>query len=188
MPTCINLNESHLVDVGKKTFLSFNRPPSTIEENLKPHITISRSEKATLIINDVTREDEGVYRFLLALLTLSSFQTSRNTTLEVRGKIYGKKQNINKSLLSLALCNRSVEIQQFTTQIGEKALLFKWPLSEEVSVVINYLLGPLVFFLTVMCILKTYSRTCIKQHRIKWSPCIKWSEFVSPYHCNMHLY
>lgn len=84
-------NESHLVHVGKKTFLSFSSPPTTIEENLKPHIIISRSEKATLIINDVTREDEGVYQFLLILLTLSSFTTSRNTTLEVRGKIYVKK-------------------------------------------------------------------------------------------------
>ena len=94
--TAINLiwkrgNDSHLVNVGKKTFLAFNILPTSIEENLKPHITISRSEKATLIINDVTREDEGVYQFLLVLLTLSSFATSRNTTLEVRGKIYVKK-------------------------------------------------------------------------------------------------
>lgn len=84
-------NESHLVDVGKKTFLSFSSPPTSIEENLKPHITISRSEQATLIINDVTREDEGVYQFLFILLTLNFFTATQNTTLEVRGKIYVKK-------------------------------------------------------------------------------------------------
>ena len=94
--TAINLiwkrgNESHLVNVGKKTFFSFSSPPNSIEEELKPHITISRSEKATLIINDVTKEDEGVYQILLILLTLSSFTATQNTTLEVRGKIYVKK-------------------------------------------------------------------------------------------------
>lgn len=76
--------------MGKKTFLSFSSPPNSIEEELKPHITISRSEKATLIINDVTKEDEGVYQILLILLTLS-FTATQNTTLEVRGKIYVKK-------------------------------------------------------------------------------------------------
>ncbi|CAH3158892.1 unnamed protein product, partial [Pocillopora meandrina] len=48
-------NESHLVNVASKTFHIFV-PPETISEPLRPHITISRSEKATLIINDVTKE------------------------------------------------------------------------------------------------------------------------------------
>ena len=40
---------------------------------------------------------------------------------------------MNKNLLSLASPNSSVEIQQFKTQIGEKAVWFLWLLSEEVS-------------------------------------------------------
>ena len=108
-------NGSRLVKVAEDTFLSFSSPPTSIVEILKPHITISRSEKATLIINDVTEEDEGFYQIELILLTLGSFTTSRNTTLIVKGKTYVKKQHVSKNLLSLASSNRSVEIQQFTT-------------------------------------------------------------------------
>ena len=83
--------KSRFVKVAENTFLSFSNPPTSISEIFKPHIAISRSEKATLIINDVTEEDEGFYQIDLILLTLGSFTTSRNTTLEVRGKKYVKK-------------------------------------------------------------------------------------------------
>ena len=56
-------------------------------ETLAPQITVSRSEEATLIINDVSKEDEGVYKFTLRFLTLGDRRISRNFSLEVRGKI-----------------------------------------------------------------------------------------------------
>ncbi|XP_022793668.1 fibroblast growth factor receptor 3-like isoform X2 [Stylophora pistillata] len=112
--TAINLvwkrgTASHLVEVAEKTFLSFSSPPNSIKEQFKPHITISRSEKATLIINNVTKEDEGVYQFLIILLTLNSFRATRNTTLVVRDAPGGTQLISNpsnttvlrKSLLSL---------------------------------------------------------------------------------------
>ena len=56
-------------------------------EDFAPHITISRSEKATLIINEVDKEEEGVYKFTVRFLTLGDRRISRNFSLEVRGKI-----------------------------------------------------------------------------------------------------
>ncbi|XP_022777994.1 uncharacterized protein LOC111319506 [Stylophora pistillata] len=87
--TAINLiwkrdNGSHFVGVAEKTFLSFSSPQNSIKEPFKPHITVSRSEKATLIFNNVTKEDEGVYQFLIVLLTLNSFTATRNATIVVK--------------------------------------------------------------------------------------------------------
>ena len=79
-------NVSHIINVASKTFNKFV-PPEVITEPLKPHITISRSEKATLIINDVTKEDEGVYKFITFIIGASS----RNTTLLVKGKLSMRK-------------------------------------------------------------------------------------------------
>ena len=79
-------NLSHLDDVVLKTFNKFV-PPEVIVEPLKPRITISRSETATLIINDVRKEDEGVYKFILLITSASS----RNTTLHVKGKMSIRK-------------------------------------------------------------------------------------------------
>ena len=56
-------------------------------EDFAPHITVSKSEEATLIINEVAKEDEGVYKFTLRFLTLGDRRISRNISLEVRGKI-----------------------------------------------------------------------------------------------------
>ena len=56
-------------------------------EVFAPHITISRSEEATLIINEVAKEDESVYKFTVRFLTLGDRRISRNFSLEVRGKI-----------------------------------------------------------------------------------------------------
>ena len=60
-------------------------------EDFAPHITISRSEEATLIINEVAKEDEGVYKFTVRFLTLGNLVISRNFSLEVRGKITVKQ-------------------------------------------------------------------------------------------------
>lgn len=79
-------NESHLVNVAAKTFNKV-APPALIVERLKPHITISRSEKPTLIIDDATKEDEGVYKFIVFIIS----QSSRNTTLLVKGKMSIRK-------------------------------------------------------------------------------------------------
>lgn len=75
-------NESHLEFVGSKNFISGSS--LAYAEDLAPHIVISRSEEATLIINDVTKEDEAVYKLTLGLLTLGNLRISRNFTLEVR--------------------------------------------------------------------------------------------------------
>ena len=79
-------NVSHLNTIATKTFIKF-APPEVITEPFKPRITIRRSEKATLIINDVTKEDEGVYQFILAITSVNS----RNTTLHVKGKMSIRK-------------------------------------------------------------------------------------------------
>ena len=79
-------NVSHIINIASKTFNKFV-PPEVITEPLKPHISISRSEKATLIIDDVTKEDEGVYKFIAFIISASS----RNTTLLVKGKMSIRK-------------------------------------------------------------------------------------------------
>ena len=76
-------NESHLEFVASKNFIT-GQSVSYVE-HFAPHITISRSEEATLIINEVTEEDEGVYKFIVRFLTLGNLVISRNFSLEVRG-------------------------------------------------------------------------------------------------------
>ena len=82
-------NESHREYLASKVFLSGQSV--AYAENFAPHITISRSEKATLIINEVAKEDEGVYKFTVRFLTLGDRRISRNFSLEVRGKITVKE-------------------------------------------------------------------------------------------------
>ena len=77
-------NESHLEFVASKNFVS-GQSVGYIEE-FAPHITISRSEEATLIINNVTKEDEGVYKLTVRFLILGDLRISRNIYLEVKGK------------------------------------------------------------------------------------------------------
>ena len=78
-------NESHLENIASKTHISGTA--MAYVETLAPQITVSRSEEATLIINDVSKGDEGVYKFTLRFLTLGDRRISRNFSLEVRGKI-----------------------------------------------------------------------------------------------------
>ena len=78
-------NESHLEFVASKNFITGQS--MTYAEDFAPHITISRSEEATLIINEVAKEDEGVYKFTVRFVTLGNFVISRNFSLEVKGKI-----------------------------------------------------------------------------------------------------
>lgn len=78
-------NESHLEFVASKFFMSGQSV--AFAEDFAPHITISRSEEATLIINEVAKEDESVYKFTVRFLTLGDRRISRNFSLEVRGKI-----------------------------------------------------------------------------------------------------
>ena len=82
-------NESHFEFVASKNFITGQSV--AYAEDFAPHITISRSEEATLIISEVAKEDEGVYKFTVRLLTLSNFVMSRNFSLEVRGKITVKQ-------------------------------------------------------------------------------------------------
>lgn len=78
-------NESHREFVASKIFIT-GQSVGYIED-FAPHIIISRSEEATLIINEVVKEDEGVYKFTVRFLTLGDRRISRNFSLEVRGKI-----------------------------------------------------------------------------------------------------
>ena len=82
-------NESHREFLASKVFISGQS--LSYAENFAPHINISRPEKATLIINGVVKEDEGVYKFLVRFLTLGDRRISRNFSLEVRGKITVKE-------------------------------------------------------------------------------------------------
>ena len=77
-------NESHHEFLASKVFL-FGQSVGYAED-LAPRIIISRSEEATLIINEVVKEDEGVYKFTVGFLTLGNRRISRNFSLEVRGK------------------------------------------------------------------------------------------------------
>ena len=78
-------NESHLDNIASKTHISGTA--MAYVETLAPQITVSRSEEATLIINDVAKEVEGVYKFTVRFLTLGDRRISRNFSLEVSGKI-----------------------------------------------------------------------------------------------------
>ena len=82
-------NESHFEFVASKNFITGHSVGYV--EDFAPHITISRSEEATLIINEVAKEDEGVYKFTVRFLTLGNLVISRNFSLEVRGKITVKQ-------------------------------------------------------------------------------------------------
>ena len=82
-------NESHLEFIASKNFISGQSV--AYAEDFAPHITISRSEEATLIINEVAKEDEGVYKFTVRILTLGDRRISHNFSLEVRGKITVKQ-------------------------------------------------------------------------------------------------
>ena len=82
-------NESHQGFVASKIFVSGSS--LAYAEDFSPHIIISRSEEATLIINNVTKEDEAFYKFTVRFLTLSDRRNSRNFSLEVRGKITVKQ-------------------------------------------------------------------------------------------------
>ena len=78
-------NESHREIFASKNFITGQSVGYV--EDFAPHITISRSEEATLIINEVVKEDEGVYKFTVRFLTLGDRRISRNFSLEVEGKI-----------------------------------------------------------------------------------------------------
>ena len=82
-------NQSHFTFVASKNFITGQSVGYV--EDFAPHITISRSEEATLIINEVAKEDEGVYKFTVRFLTLGDRRISRNFSLEVRGKITVKQ-------------------------------------------------------------------------------------------------
>ena len=82
-------NESHLEFVASKIFVSGSS--LAYVEDFAPHIIVSRSETATLIINNVTKEDEAFYKFTVRILTLGDRRSSRNFSLEVRGKIAVKQ-------------------------------------------------------------------------------------------------
>ena len=82
-------NESHLESIASKIFISGQSVAYV--EDFKPHITISRSEEATLIINEVAKEDKGLYKFRVGFLILGGRLISRNLSLEVRGKITVKR-------------------------------------------------------------------------------------------------
>ena len=82
-------NESHLESIASRVFISGQSV--AYAEDFAPRITISRSEEATLIINEVAKEDEGVYKFTVGFLTLGDRRNSRNFSLEVRGKITVKR-------------------------------------------------------------------------------------------------
>ena len=84
-------NESHLESVASKNFISGQEV--TYSEVFAPHIIISKSEEAKLIIKNVTKEDEGLYKFIVRFLTLGARRISRNFSLEVRGKINVKQLN-----------------------------------------------------------------------------------------------
>ena len=81
-------NESHLESVASKNFISGQEV--TYKEVFAPHIIVSKSEEATLIITNVTKEDEGLYKFIVRFLTLRARRISRNFSL-VRGKINVKQ-------------------------------------------------------------------------------------------------
>ena len=76
--------------VGTKTFFKVIGS-TTYDEPMAPHITIDRNRQATLLINNVRREDEGTYKI--------------EYSVEVDGTLLAY-QEFNVSVLGKVLCVR----------------------------------------------------------------------------------
>ena len=72
--------------VGGKTFVkSFGR--TSYDEPMAPHITIDKNRQATLLINNVRREDEGKYKIEYGVQLDGTLLTYQEFNVSVLGKV-----------------------------------------------------------------------------------------------------
>ena len=81
-----NPSSSDYVVIGSITFLSaIGRP--TYDEPKTPHIKISRNNPATLLINNVTTEDEGTFKIEYSLELDGTVLADHEVNVTVLGKL-----------------------------------------------------------------------------------------------------
>ena len=72
--------------VGGKTFVkSFGR--TSYDEPMAPHITIDKNRQATLLINNVRREDEGTYKIEYSVQIDGTLLAYQEFNVSVLGKV-----------------------------------------------------------------------------------------------------
>ena len=72
--------------VGVKTFVKAVGS-TTYDEPMAPHITIDRNRQATLLINNVRREDEGTYKFEYSVEFYGTLLAYQEFNVTVSGKV-----------------------------------------------------------------------------------------------------
>ena len=81
-----NLSSSDYVMIGSITFLSAIGQPS-YNEPRAPHIEIRRNDPATLLINNVSTEDEGTYKIEYSLELDGTVLADHEVNVTVLGKL-----------------------------------------------------------------------------------------------------
>ena len=72
--------------VGVKTFVKVIGS-TTYDEPMAPHITIDRNHQATLLISNVRKEDEGIYKIEFGVLLDGTLLAYQEFNVSVLGKV-----------------------------------------------------------------------------------------------------
>ena len=86
------LSSSDYVLIGSITFLNVIGQPS-YDEPRAPHIEINKNDPATLLINNVRREDEGTYKIEYSLELDGTVLADHEVNVTVLGKVQVKKMS-----------------------------------------------------------------------------------------------
>ena len=86
------LSSSDYVLIGSITFLSTIGQPS-YNEPRAPHIEINKNDPATLLINNVRREDEGTYKIEYSLELDGTVLADHEVNVTVLGKVQVKQMS-----------------------------------------------------------------------------------------------
>ena len=81
-----NQSSLHYALVGVKNFVKVIGS-TTYDEPMAPHITIDRNSQATLLINNVRREDEGTYKIEYSVEFDGTLLAYQEFNLTVSGKV-----------------------------------------------------------------------------------------------------
>ena len=79
-------SSSDYVLIGSKTFLSSIGVP-LYQEPSAPHINIDKNDPATLLINNVRREDEGTYKIEYSVVADGAVLADHEVNVTVLGKL-----------------------------------------------------------------------------------------------------
>ena len=104
--------------VGGKTFVkAFGS--TTYDEPMAPHITIDRNHPATLLINNVRKEDEGIYKIEYGVQLDGTLLAYQEFNVSVLGKVLCLRGLIVALLL---LLSRSDGLIQSIKLIAKKMI------------------------------------------------------------------